>query len=191
MRIIYSVNSIHIFLLFYNDNFELVFSTIFLTNFERSTFPYTRKENQCEPFPAALAAFFFSLFYVGAKLWTANKINCAWFEWNENTNEIPWNPVAGIFRNKTWVLFYGSALFLRLINRYRLLSNWYLNKENPNLFAFFCVRFEQRNSIRMTYVFLFVYCIFFSFPRKEKMLRFDDETLFNVELIREIRNWFG
>lgn len=99
------------FLLFYNDNFELVFSTIFLTNFERSTFPYTRKENQCEPFPAALAAFFFSLFYVGAKLWTANKINCAWFEWNENTNEIPWNPLAGIFRNKTWVLFYGSALF--------------------------------------------------------------------------------
>lgn len=163
MRIIYSVNSIHIFLLFYNDNFELVFSTIFLTNFERSTFPYTRKENQCEPFPAALAAFFFSLFYVGAKLWTANKINCAWFEWNENTNEIPWNPVAGIFRNKTWVLFYGSALFLRLINRYRLLSNWYLNKENPNLFAFFCVRFEQRNSIRMTYVFLFVYCIFLAF----------------------------
>lgn len=171
MRIIYSVNSIHIFLLFYNDNFELVFSTIFLTNFERSTFPYTRKENQCEPFPAALAAFFFSLFYVGAKLWTANKINCAWFEWNENTNEIPWNPVAGIFRNKTWVLFYGSALFLRLINRYRLLSNWYLNKENPNLFAFFCVRFEQRNSIRMTYVFLFVYCIFFSFLLYEFLMR--------------------
>lgn len=139
-------------------------------NFQRNHFLHRKKESS-KNFPNIwLNYILFFLFFLRRSLLylvkimdgKQNKLCMIWMEWNEKyTNEIPLNLVAGILfflfrKNAIRVLSWSSPFFaLRLINRYRLLSNWYLNTSNPNviLLHFFFhlkLRYSNSNDIRFS-----------------------------------------